>query len=98
MSYFPKELIELTRVTVGKGQFVFAGDYTLKTPSDVRFGDPLQSHYLKVLRHEIARKHQANQRMGVGTFKIERDPETEAEFLEDAKKDLADSGWAALIK
>jgi hypothetical protein len=48
-SYFPKDLIELTRVSVGRGQFAFAGSYVIDNTPGLGNADPVQLHYAEVI-------------------------------------------------
>jgi hypothetical protein len=48
-SYFSKELIELTRVNVGKAQFAFAGSYAIDNTPGLDNADPVQLHYAEVI-------------------------------------------------
>jgi hypothetical protein len=89
-TYFPKELIEQTRVSVGKGQFVFAGSYVLNTSV---FGkeDPLQAHYAyEVISRGVK---------WLGSIREAKyDDTARTEFLIKAREDLAEGGWTAFIK
>ena len=88
-TYFPKDIVELTRVSVEKGQIACAGTYVLSTSV---FGDrdPTQSHYQSVISRGISWRGKHND--------AKNDANTKSECLKKVKEDLADSEWPAVIK
>ena len=91
--FFPKDLVELTRVSVGKGQVACVGSYVLSTSV---FGDRdlVQSHYENVMNLKWS--------LNVGwrgtLHEAKNDDNTKGECLRMAKEDLAEGGWTVTIK
>ena len=90
-TFFPKDVIELTRVNIGSGQMACAGSYTLSTSV---FGkrDPVQHHYETVMKWSAGVSWR-------GTLhEAKNDDNTKSECIRRAKEDLVEGGWHAVIK
>jgi hypothetical protein len=102
-TYFPKELIEQTLVTVRKGELVFMGHYVIDQSPGLSEADPIQLHFAEVIAPGATKS-------GIGHFfssdyhyrgsihEARHDDETRSEFLARAREDLAAGGWAGLIR
>lgn len=102
-TYFPEELVEQTRVSVGKGQFVFAGSYVVSTSVGLTEADPIQLHYAEVIAPGIPKSGVGHMFSGDYHYRgsiheSKRDDDAKSEFLMKAREDLAKGGWSALIK
>jgi hypothetical protein len=102
-TYFAKDLIEQTQVTVRKGELAFMGHYVVDQSGGLSEAEPIQLHYADVIAPGASKS-------GVGHFlssdyhyrgsihEAKRDDETRSEFLSRAREDLAEGGWAGLIR
>jgi hypothetical protein len=102
-TYFSKELVEQTRVTVREGDFVFIGSYVVNVSGGFNGADEVQTHYKNVIAPNANTS-------GFGYFiggdyqycgtLLERkiDEQTHNEFVRKAKEDLAGSGWQTRIR
>lgn len=104
-TYFPNELVEQTRVSVGKGQLVFAGSYVVSTSTGLSEADPIQLHYAEVIAPGAAKSgighvfsFSGNYHYRGSIHESKRDDDAKSEFLLKAREDLAEGGWSALIK
>lgn len=102
-TYFSKELVELTKVTVRENDFVFMGSYVVDQSVGLEGADGVQTHYKNVIAPGAAT---GTFLMGLsgnvhyrGTM-LERKSDEQArnDFLRNAKQDLSGSAWAARIK
>ena len=102
-TYFSKELVEHTKVTVREGDFGFMGSYVVNMSVGLQGADEVQTHYKNAIAPGSA----------TGTFlmgyagdihyrgtMLERrsDEQARNDFFRNAKDDLADSAWATRIK
>ena len=102
-TYFPKELVEQSKVIVRENDLIFVGSYVVDTSVGLDGADDVQTHYKNVIAPGEATSMLAMAFGGSvhwrGTLRErEIDDQTRNEFLQKAKEDLADSGWAARIK
>jgi len=86
MTYFSSELVESTRVSVAAGEFGFAGTFRVRQ-AEVINPDPVAMNYL--IKSDNARLGNAEE--------TKRDDEARRLFLSQAKADLAEGGWGALV-
>jgi hypothetical protein len=102
-TYFSKELVELTKVTVQEGEFAFMGSYVVDRSWGLDGADEVQTHYKNVIApgspSGIFLMSLIRDYHYLGTM-LERksDEQTRNDFFRNAKDDLADSGWGARIK
>jgi hypothetical protein len=94
-TYFSKELVELTKVTVHESQFAFMGSFVVNTSSGLEGADEVQSHY----RSAIGVTADLGSQHSRGTLGERRNDETARnQFLLRAKEDFAGSAWAEKFK
>jgi hypothetical protein len=101
-TYFPRDAIEQTRVTVRAGELAFMGSWVLGTSVGLDGADTTQTHYKNVIAPGQASGVLA---MGFGGgvhyrgALIERraDDAARSTFFQGAKGDLAGSPWAARV-
>ena len=94
-------------MTVGKGEFAFMGHYVIdQITSSVSEGDPLQQHYANVIAPGSVTSP-AGRFYGAlagdfyyrgAIYEAKRDDATRREFFSRAKEDLAEGGWAGLLR
>lgn len=98
-TYFPRDVVERTRLPVRGGEVVFMGAYVLETAVGLEGADALQSHYKNVIAPGAPT---GTLQMGLrgdvhykGTLVDHKnDKASRNEFLLRAKEDLAGSAWA----
>lgn len=102
-TYFSKELVELTKITVRENDFAFMGSYMVNQSVGLEGADGVQTHYKNVIAPGATT---STLLMGLsgdvhyrGTM-LERKSDEQArnDFLRNAKEDLAGSAWATRIK
>ena len=103
ITYFPRDVLEHTRVTVREGEAAFMGAYVLGTSVGLDGADDVQTHYKNVIAPGQATGVLAMSFTGTIHYRgalLERkaDEQTRREVLQKAKDDLAGSGWVTLIK
>lgn len=101
-TYFSKELLEQTKVTVGESDFVFMGKYVIGESTGLEGADAIQIHYQNVIAPGATTGGILHLMSGDYHYRgdlVERnnDKETREEFFLNAKKDLAGSGWIARL-
>jgi len=103
-TYFARDVIESTMVTVGLDSFVYVGQLTVKQSTGIAKGDEVQKHFQQVLEGKAARQPGFLRALS-GTYsyrgslrEIRRDRESEERFLEKAGKRLKNTEWAALLE
>jgi hypothetical protein len=102
-TYFSRELVEHTKVTVREGEFAFMGSYIVDESFGLDGADEVQNHYKNVIAPgaptsvfitSFTRDYHYR-----GILRERKaDDKTRNEFLQKAKGDLAGSGWVARIK
>ena len=103
MTYFSKELVEQTKVTIGPNDFAFMGSYVVDQSAGLAGADTVQIHYQGVIAPRAAMGEFLLMMTGDfhyrGTLNERKnDEQTRNEFIRNAKEDLAGSGWAARLK
>lgn len=88
VTFFSGALVEATRVSVGAGEFVFAGSFRVRQ-GKMTDADPVAKHYADM-------NSRRNRRIGEAE-ESKRDDEARRAFLAKAKEDLAEGGWADLM-
>jgi hypothetical protein len=104
-SFFKKEAIKASEITVKPRQVAFAGELVIQYSGGLLRsiqdkGDDAQKNYLTFL-YNIAKDFQGtlDSHVWSGNFvKRSKTPEDRQEFLEKAKGDLKGTGWEKLLK
>jgi len=101
-TYFSKELVEQSKVTIQENDFIFMGRYVVDTSVGLDGADEVQTHYKNVVAPGEATGVFAMSFAGAihyrGALRERKsDEQTRSEFFQKAKDDLAGSGWAARI-
>ena len=90
-TYFSKEFVQATKVTIKEGELVFMGSYQVETSGGLDGADELQLHYVNVIGL-TARRHAR------GTLReVKNNEASRIDFLVRAKEDLAGSKWGERI-
>ena len=102
-TYFSKDLIEATKVKVGRGEFVFMGNYVVNQEVGLKDAEPIQNHYAELIApgssktgfgHLLSGDYHYRGTVSEG----KRDKAAKAEFAKRSTEDLAEGGWAQIIK
>ncbi len=97
-TYFSRDLVKATEVTVEPGRIVVMGEFKVDT-SDFKDADDVQSHYLRLISPGLEGKSTwAQVRMGVhyytGTLhEVNQDEEARERFLATTRENLGEVGW-----
>lgn len=102
-TYFAKELIEATKVDVGRGEVVFMGSYVVRQSVGLRDAEPIQNHYAELLAPGSSKSGIGHLLSGDYHYRgavneVKRDSDARTEFLRKAKDDLAEGGWGQIFK
>lgn len=102
-TYFSKEIVEQSKVTIRENDFVFMGSYVVQNSMWLDGADEVQAHYKNVIAPGEATGVLAMSFGGAVHYRgalreRKNDEQTRNECVRNAKEDLADSGWAARIK
>lgn len=102
-TYFPRDVVERTRVAVREGEVAFMGAYVLGTSVGLEGADAMQNHYKNVIAPGAPT---GTFQMGLGgsvhykgaLVEGKNDESSRSEFVLRAREDLAGSAWADRIK
>ena len=102
-TYFPRNVLEHTQVTLREGEVAFMGAYVLGTSTGLDGADEVQIHYKNVIAPGQATDVLAMSFSGAVHYRgaleeRKADEQARREFFNKAKDDLAGSGWVRLIK
>ena len=102
-TYFPRDVVEHTRITVREGEVAFMGAYVLGTSVGLDGADDVQVHYKNVIAPGQATGVLSMAFGGAVHYRgalVERrgDEQGRRDFLQKARDDLAGSGWANLLR
>ena len=97
-TYFSRDLVKATEVTVEPGRIVFMGEFIVDT-SSFKDADDVQSHYDRLISPDLEGRSVSWQvRMGVlhytGTLhEVNQDEEARERFLATTRENLGEVGW-----
>ena len=102
-TYFAKEIVEQSNVTVPENKFVFMGSYLVKTSTEFDGADEIQAHYKNVISPGESTGWLSMGLSGpvhyLGALRERKnDEQARNEFVRNAKEDLAGNEWAVRIK
>jgi len=102
-TFYSREIVESTRVTVQPGRFAFIGRLVVDTSVGLSSADPTQLHYISLLAPGAATStfgqiaSVGNYQYAGGLGEIQRDAGTLNELRTRAAKDLAGGGWSEIL-
>lgn len=105
--YFPRDLVEKTRVKVGLDEFVFMGDFDVLISPGWSGGDDVQSHYRNIIAPGAEAKGFLKGMLqslsgDIGFWgslrKVSNDDQARSDFLLKSREDMAGSGWATRLE
>ncbi len=102
-TFFSKDLIKLTEVTVTPRSIVFMGDYVVDQSLGLKEADEAQSYYFNLIVPGGSSGLLGMAFSGKNYYKgslheHKRDPQTEMNFFIKAQEHLQEAGWANLIQ
>jgi hypothetical protein len=102
-TYFSKELIEATKVDVGRGEVAFMGSYVVKQSVGLTDAEPIQNHYAELIAPGSSKSGFGHLLSGDYHYRgaiseAKRDRDTRTEFLRKSKDDLAEGGWGQIFR
>jgi hypothetical protein len=102
VTFFSRELVELTRVEVRAGEFAFAGKFEVTMSTAFEGGDDVQLHYRKLIMPAappggflkgIMQMLGGDKPVWGASRNIDKSAAARASFLQSAREDLAGRGW-----
>lgn len=106
VTYFARDLVEKTPITVGPGEFAFMGALVFESSGAWSDGDDVQTHYRKLLAPNAVASGIVNSVMQQfsgyvaiwGSLgHVAKDDQSRNAFIHAAREDLAGSEWIPLI-
>jgi hypothetical protein len=102
-TYFPRGLVELTKVTVRENEFIFMGNYVVDQSVGLDGADEVQIHYKNVIApgattNTFLMGLSGNVHYRGTLIEGKNDKTSRNEFLLRAKEDLSGSAWAERLK
>jgi len=101
-TFFSKELIKLTEVTVKPGEMVFMGDYVIDQSTGFKEADDTQSYYLQLIAPGAKTGYMSMAFSGSNYYRgalheHKRDRQAEMQFLTNALEHLKGTEWVKMI-
>jgi hypothetical protein len=97
-TYFPKELIKLTEVTVKPGSVVFMGEFIVDQSVGLKGCDDVQLHYYRLLAPGAENRIMFGDYHYRGSlYRAHQDKAAYDQYLIKAKEHLGDTGWAEFM-
>ena len=102
-TYFSKELIEATKVDVGRGEVAFMGGYVVKQSVGLTDAEPIQNHYAELIAPGSSKSGFGHLLSGDWHYRgaaleVRRDNDAKTEFVTQSRDDLAEGGWGQIFK
>lgn len=102
-TYFSKELIEATKVSVVPGEVIFMGSYVVKQSVGLEDAEPIQNHYANLLAPGASKGGFGHLLSGDYHYRgitgeARRDNDARTEFIKRARGDLAEGDWGSILK
>ena len=98
-TYFSRDLVKATEVTVEPGRIVFMGEVIVDTSTSFKDADDVQSHYFRLISPGVEDRNKflgllSSDHHYTGTLhKVNQDEEVRERFLATTKKNLGEAGW-----
>ena len=102
-TYFSKELIEATKIDVGRGEVVFMGSYVVNQSVGLEDAEPIQNHYAELIAPGSSKSGFGHLLSGDYHYRgmvsdSKRDSDARTEFFEKARDDLEEGGWGPIFE
>jgi len=103
LSFFSRELIRLTEVTVTAGTIVFMGEYVVDQSCGLKGGDDAQLHYVQLTTPGANLRNLLSGPSGEYYYKgapqnVNRNKQSEIKFLTNALEHFKDTDWINIIQ
>ena len=98
-TYFSRDLVKATEVTVEPGRIVFMGEFIVDTSTKFENADDVQSHYFRLISPGVEDRNKFLGLMSgdyhyTGTlYKVNQNEEVRERFLATTKENLGEAGW-----
>jgi hypothetical protein len=98
-TYFSRDLVEATEVTVEPGRIVFMGELIVDTSTSFEDADDVQMHYFRLISPGVEDR---NKFLGLmsgdyhytgSLHEVKADDEAQEKFLATTRENLAEVGW-----
>jgi hypothetical protein len=101
-TFFSKEIIKLTEVSVRPGAFAFIGDYVIDQSTGFKEADDAQLHYLQLIAPGAKTGYLSMAFSGSNYYKgslheHKRDEQAKKQFLTNALEHLQGTEWTSII-
>ncbi len=102
-TYFSRDLVKATEVTVEPGRIVFMGEFIVDTSTKFENADDVQSHYFRLISPGVENRNKFLGLMSgdyhyTGTLhEVNQDDEAREEFLATTRENLSEAGWLTAI-
>ncbi len=102
-TYFSRDLVKATEITVEPGRIVFMGEVIVDTSTSFKDADDVQSHYFRLISPGVEDRNKFLGLMSgdyhyTGTLhEVNKDDEARERFLATTKENLGEAGWLAEI-
>ncbi len=98
-TYFSRDLVKATEVTVEPGKIVFMGEVNVDTSTSFEDADDIQSHYFRLISPGVEDRNKFLGLMSgdyhyTGTLhEVNQDDEAREKFLATTRENLGEAGW-----
>jgi hypothetical protein len=98
-TYFSRDLVKATEVTVEPGKIVFMGEVIVDTSTSFEDADDIQSHYFRLISPGVEDRNKFLGLMSgdyhyTGTLhEVNQDDEAREKFLATIRENLGEAGW-----
>ncbi len=102
-TYFSRDLVKATEVTVAPGKIVFMGEFIVDTSTNFEDADDLQLHYLRLISPSVEDRSNflglfSGDYHYTGTLhELNQDEEASERFLATTRENLGEAGWLAEV-
>ena len=102
-TYFSRDLVNATEVTVEPGKIVFMGEFTVVWSTSFEEADDVQLHYLRLISPGIEDRNKflgmlsGDYHYTATLHEVNQDGEAREKFLATTRENLGAAGWLAAI-
>ena len=100
-TYFSRDLVKATEVTVEPGRIVFMGEVIVDTSTSFTDADDVQSHYIRLISPDVEDRNKflgllSGDHHYTGTLhEVNHNEEASERFFATTKENLGEAGWFA---
>jgi len=102
-TYFSRDLVTATEVTVEPGRIVFMGEFIVDTSTSFKDTDDVQRHYFRLFSPGVEDRNEFLGLMSgdyhyTGTLhEVNQDDEARQKFVATTRENLGEAGWLAAV-